>query len=536
MGNSEEEKKVELKAWQEEILAMSDEAASHLLFSSPWQYGAPIGTDADGAPLSQSDQKDLLSRSALQEECWHKFHNNPQVNTSVRGLVGRLCGFGFEVSSPVLEIQDAIDEVNFDPRNRLYDFLKKYVTRFYIEGELFLCLSIHPDGFIEVDFIDPGTVTSSEDDGIICHKNKPTLPLVYVVKVGSEEYQFPSIYLARYPEMINKVDSNDFDRSKLNVHKSRAKKYGKIGGYTKVVLHWNRGLITKRSTAYLRTTLEWLNYYENLKKYEIDHKKSSGAYLWTFQFENERAWKIWMALSDEQKKKTGIMAKKTPGSTLLVPPGMKCKAENPQLPKISEQDTDILHMITSGLNEPEDVSTGQSKGTFASVKESRGPMSDRISDEVEGFEKFMRHDFWGSIFFLKSAVSDFPETFDVREVVDFKNKKPVIKTLKRKPHHERLLEITFPTSEVIDYESRAKAFLGVKHGSTNFVLGVPNSTISRKMGIGNYRRQRLLDETEKLDYPDLIPEEDQESVQERSEGGEASTVKKKLVNRKKEGD
>jgi hypothetical protein len=61
-----------------------------------------------------------------------------------------------------------------------------------------------------------------------------------------------------------------------------------------------------------------LNYYENLKKYEIDHKKSAGAYLWIVTMEDPRAFRAWLALTDEQKRKTGIAAKKTPGSTLVL--------------------------------------------------------------------------------------------------------------------------------------------------------------------------------------------------------------------------
>ena len=518
---------------QEEILNMSDDAAQHLMLSSPWQSGVSSEVDADGAPVRSAVDddggKDNLSRSDLQRECWNKYHNNPQVNTSVRGLVGRLCGRGFSITSPVLEIQEVVDEIVNDPRNRLYEFFNKYLTRLYIEGELFLCFTIHKDGFIEVDFMDPSAFQSSESDGVICHRSKPNIPLVYVLKDGKDnEHQIPSIYLARYPEYINFIDSNDFSQKLLNRNKSRAKTYQGTNGYTKVIVQWNRGIMTKRSSSYLRTTLEWLNHYENLKKYEIDHKKSSGAYLWQVNFEDIRAWKIWMAMTDEQKSSTGVMAKKTPGSTILMPPGMKMVASNPNLPKISEGDTDILHMITSGLNEPEDVATGQSKGTFASVKESRGPMSDRISDEVEFFEKYLRFDFWKTIFWIKSAITDFPSTFSNEEVVDFKNQKPIKKQVKRVPESEELLEITFPISETIDVEGRAKGFLGVKHGSTNFVLGFPNSLIAKKLGVGNYRKQRLINETELIKYPELIPEEDQESVQEESEGGEASTANKKV--------
>jgi hypothetical protein len=259
--------------------------------------------------------------------------------------------------------------------------------------------------------------------------------------------------------------------------------------------------------------LEWLNYYENLKKYEIDHKKSSGSYVWVVTITDPKAYRLWVSLSAEEKRKTGIMAKKTPGGTLVLPMGMELKAINPQLPRISDSDTDILHMVTGGLNEPEDVTSGQSKGTFASVKASRGPMSDRMSDEIAYFERFLRYDFYRAVFFLRSAVTSFPSTFKRREAVDFKNKKAKFKDIERKPHE--LIEIAFPVSEVNDAETRAKAYLGVKHGSVYDTLGVSNKTIAEKLGIGNYRRERLQQATEEDRYPELIPTEDAESAQEK---------------------
>jgi hypothetical protein len=78
-----------------------------------------------------------------------------------------------------------------------------------------------------------------------------------------------------------------------------------------------------------------------------------------------------------------------------------------------------------------------------------------------------------------------------------------------------LIEIAFPVSEVNDAETRAKAYLGVKHGSVYDTLGVSNKTIAEKLGIGNYRRERLQQATEEDRYPELIPTEDAESAQEK---------------------
>ena len=355
------------------------------------------------------------------------------------------------------------------------------------------------------------------------------MPLFYIVDGDNlmEKEAIPSIFIARYPELLEIVRKmSDFDLKMSNTSKSRKHIFRQFKGYYRFVVAWDKGFVTRRAVSHLRTVLEWLNHYENLKKYEIDHKKSSGAYLWVFTIKDPRAFRLWLAMSDEDKRKTGIMAKKTPGSSLVLPPGMEVDVVNPNLSPIKEQDTDIMEMVTSGMNEAADVTTGTAKGTFASIRASRGPMSDNISDEIAYFDRWWRHDFWGSVFFLKSAVSDFPTSFPVTEVIGFEpvkkpdaNKeqepKPIVRTVRYRP--EQLIDVAYPVSEMLDLESRTKALLGVKHGPIAETVGIPNSEVARRIGIGGYGKARLRKATEDLTYPKLVYNLDAESLQEKSE-------------------
>jgi hypothetical protein len=518
---------------------MPDEVLSQIAFSTPWQYnpeGVAQGSttrDADGFPITGTSAEDKsldsFTRQQLQDECWLKFHKNPQLNTAIRGLVGRLTGLGYEVTSSVRQIQDFVDSIWFDWRNKLYHFWPKFCGRSYIDGELYLVVTCHRDGFIEVDFLEPKAITGSsnqdKDDGILFHPRKTHLPLLYNIKIRlheyqEREYQLPSIYVARDPSLLSHVKTDQlYDAQKLGeARRDPHSKFKAFGGFSKFVIAFDRSFVTRRAVSYLRTTLEWLNHYENLKKYEIDHKKSSGAYLWTFTFEDVKAFKNWLLLSDEEKRATGIGAKKVPGSSLVLPPGMTVAATHPQLPRISDEDTDIMQMISSGLNEPEDVTLGKSARPFGAVKMSRGPMSDRISDEVALWDRFSRFDFWGNLFFLHAKLnSRFPLQFVVKEAVDFDASKeepePIFKNVKRKP--EQLIEINYPSSEILGLESTAKATLWVKHGNLSDILGIPKSEISRKLGFGNYRRLRLKHATEEDALPPLTDPEDDEMLQEQ---------------------
>jgi hypothetical protein len=519
---------------REIVSKLDDDELSVIQFSVPWQYQpeySDYATDADGAPIypSSTEKEDTpTTRRKLQDECWNKFHRNPQINTSVRGLQGRLTGRGFETTSEVREVQDVIEEIELDPRNRLYNFWPKYVGRSNVEGELFLMLTCHwRTGFIEVDFIDPSSIDQDGDDdtGIIFHPDKTTMPLFYNINKNgddADEYdQVPSIFIARYPELLTVARKHEHFKLKFqNKSRSTAKAFKKFKGYYRFVISWDKGFITRRATSYLKTTIQWLNYYEMLKKYEIDHKKSSGAYLWAFKIDQPKDFRLWLSLSDEDRKKTGIAAKKTPGSMLILPPGMSLECVNPQLPSLSGQDTDVMHMAISGLNEPEDVTTGVAKGTYASIKASRGPMSDRISDEIAYYDRFAKNDFWGSVFFLKYAMGFFREYVKVREAVRWKEgtdgPEGVFENVKKRP--EQTIDISYPISEMTDFDARAKGLLGVKHGPISDTLGIPNKEIANSLGFGSYGRSRLRKATEEDRYPKLIYTMDAEALQETLEG------------------
>lgn len=486
---------------------LTDPELLSLKFAMPWQMDVmeegERGRDEDGFPTRKGlTEKD---RKTLQKSCWEKFEESPFVGTSIRGTVGRLTGMGFEITSEIDEIQEAIDETELDPRNRLYSFWPKYVGRAFIEGELFQLLTVHTDGFVEVDFIEPLSVDGGGSEGIFYHPTKTILPLFYNIFDGSSSQLVPSIFVAYYPKELMKVARKleGFKEELLSGSKNSNNKFNNIGGFNRFIVAWDRSFVTRRNVSYLRTILVWLNHYETLKKYEIDHKKSAGAYLWVVKIEDAKAFRTWLSLTDEERRKTGIMAKKTPGSMLVLPPGMTIEAINPKLPTITDTDTDILHLVTGGLNEPEDMATGQAKGTFASVKASRGPMSDRVSDEIAYFERYLRFDFYRSVFFLKTQVGVMKETYATEKAVDFKDNEPVFKTVQKKP--EFLIEIAFPSSELSDAESRARAYLGVKHGSLYDYLGIPNAEISKKLGFANYRKMRLRQATEDKRYPKLEP-------------------------------
>lgn len=510
---------------------LSDEALQ--AFSFPIASGSTgkPEVDADGFPtVNQNDLRDLHT---LQEKCWAKAESNPQINSHIRDIMGRMAGWGFEFNAQVRDLQKDVDEIALDPRNNLYQFFPKFCARAEIEGELFLSFTLHKDGFVEIDFLGPSMIKGGGDNnsGIIFHPTKQSFSLFYIVNfkktinndgyAEEEQALIPSINICYYPELESLVKNHpSYSEDKLRHSKARRKNsspYNKTSGYYRFIVHWNKGFMTQRNVSHIKTTIEWVNYYESLKKYEIDHKKSSGAYLWVIKMEDIKSFRRWLQMSEEERRQTGIMQPKDPGGTLVLPPGMSLECINPKLSSISDQDTDIMQMVSSGLQKPQDTMLGDYRSTYASVKASQGPQGDRINDELHYFKMFLTYDFWRPIFWLRSlAKKDFKYYRSVQDVVGFNNQEPIKKRVPKAVY--QLVDICLPTSRLEDIESMAKALLGSKHASVVDTLGIPRQTVARRLGFSNYFELRKQKATEDEIYPETLSAYDQESVQEKKEG------------------
>ena len=131
---------------------------------------------------------------------------------------------------------------------------------------------------------------------------------------------------------------------------------------------------------------------------------------------------------------------------------------------------------------------------------------------------FLLFDFFKHVFRLKNiADPKFKLKRKVEEVVDFKNGVEVYGS--KEVNAWNCVDVMFPVSEVNDIESRAKAYLGVKHGSLVDALGIPPSIIAEKLGFVGYKTLRMREATEKKLYPELISTVDSDSLDTNQEEG-----------------
>lgn len=494
--------------------------------------------DEDGFPTMNQDY--LWNLHQWQDECWKKVESNPQISSHVRDIMGRMTGWGFELKSSTRDIHKAIEEIMEDPRNDLYQNFPDYIARAEGQGELFLILTLHNNGFVEVDFAPPSSIRGGGDggSGIIFHPTKKNFPLFYNMKVDdskrnhsseSKDVLVPSINLAYYPDLEKEVkDHESYAAERTKFSKARRPKsnlYSQFNGYKRFMIHWNKGYMVRRNISHIKTTIQWVNYYEDLKKYEIDHKKSSGAYLWVIKMDNPQAFRQWLNMDEQQRKQTGIMQPKDPGGTLVLPPGMTLEVHNPKLNSISDEDNDIMQMVSSGLQKPQDTMLGDYKSTYASVKASQGPQGDRINDELHYFRMFLMYSFLRPVLWLRSkAKSDFKYMRKVQEVVGFENGEPQSETI-QKPCY-KLVDIDLPVSRLEDIEATATALLGSKHGSVVDTLGIDRKSVAKRLGFGGYEYHRMEKAREDDQLPETLSAENQEQVQEKTEGEQPKSKSK----------
>ena len=527
-----------------ELDGLSDAAISHLMAATPWQ-GSPPGdlapsvdnrpeVDEDGFTLGAgySGELSYTDFAKIQTMCWNKFQTNPFVFTTVLDVTGRLAGYGFSQHSSYPRADDVIEKTWTDPRNCLVQNFSKYMARSFIQGELFFAVTLHPDGFVEVDFVSPSVIKGFENgSGILTAKGKPMFPLMYRIEEASGGEKFiPSINLAYYPELWKQVEANKSYRKTKLFGKKKGKAYKELRDQQTFIIQFDQGFVTQRNVGRVRVTLEWLEYYTDLKKFEMDHKKSSGAYLWTIEIEDRQAFRMWLAMSEEEREKTGLMQKKVPGGTVMLPPGFKMTCNNPKLSSISNQDADILKMISAGLNIPEDVMTGSSTGTtYSGAKLSRGPLADRIKDHVIEVDRWLIHGFWRGILWLNHKATGMPWEYKIRKAYKFENQKPKFKNVLTEAH--KTVEINFPISEMGDIEGKARAFMGVKHGSVVETLGLSRTEVANSMGTQNYHQARLDLATEDDTYPELVTAAEIEMMQSKAgeDGLEKPAVPKEPV-------
>lgn len=506
----------------------TDEALAQFAIPMFVNGGRSTYRDADGFP--EVTEGNLQNLYELQAECWRKAESNPQINSHIRDQMGRMAGMGFKFSSEVADINSVIEEISEDPRNDLYQNFPKFCGRSEIEGELFLIFTLHRNGFVEVDFIPPSSIRGGGDEnsGIIFHSRKKSFPLFYNVNtttynhttLGSSQMTLvPSVNIAYFPELIkDAMTHSSWDESKTRMNKDPHPVYKQFGNYFRFIVHWNKGLMVSRNVSHIKTTIEWVNYYEMLKKYEIDHKRSSGAYLWVIKVDDKSTLRRWLLMTEEERKATGIMQVKEPGGTIVLPPGMSLDVLNPKLPTISDQDNDIMQMISSGLQKPQDTMLGDYKSTYASVKAAQGPQGDRILDELHYFRLFLRYSFWRPIFYLVSSVrSEFKYFRKATHIVEFKNKKAIKKKVDRPVY--KFVDIRLPVSRLDDLKEIGSVLLGTKHGSIVDTLGIPRREIAEKLGFTNYAQLRAEKEMEDEKYPETLSVLDQEAAQEKVESG-----------------
>ena len=407
----------------EGIEALNDQIQS-ITQTTPWQ--AKGVTTSVYSDINATDKKDIkpddASREQLQKLCWHKYRYFPGIHSSIEDKADLITGKGFGIYSTNAKIQGVIDDTIYSQRNQLFERIGEWPRRMLSEGELFLLNIIDTNGDTTTRIVEPDKLEGAEEgSGLITDTDDVTKTLFYRYNKGNGDYVLiPSEEIIYNPELENKLNNtSNYDAEKTKWAKSNDSVFKKFGGYYKYIIHWkNLSGISKirRDTSSLRTIVEWANLYENSVKWGLDYKKAQSSYAIVLEFQDtpagKYAYNIWLSMSEDEKKATGLAGALTPGSRIFLRPGVKMEIKSPNLSKGTGENLDLLNMVGAGARTPQDLMQGQSSGaTYASLKMSRNPFTISIENLQEKFKNFLVYRYFRTVFMQVVYYALIPNAF-----------------------------------------------------------------------------------------------------------------------------
>lgn len=494
--------------------------------TSPWQSkGTTTSVYSDiNATDSLKDMKpDEANRSQLQKMCWHKYRYFPGLLSSIEDKADLVTGKGFSVYSINAKIQAVVDDTMYSQRNLLFESIGEWPRRMLAEGELFLLNIVDTNGDTTTRVVEPDKIEGAEDEsGLVTDPDDVTKTLFYRYNKGNGDYVLiPSEEIIYNPELEKKLIGNsNYDAEKTKWAKNDDPAFKKFGGYYKYIIHWkNLSGITKirRDTPTLRAVIQWANLYEDSIKWGLDYKKAQSSYAVVLEFADTPAGKfaynVWAAMSDDEKKATGLSGTLKPGDRIFLRPGVVMKMLSPALSKGSGENLDLLNMVGAGARTPQDLMQGQSSGsTYASLKMSRNPFSINIENLQEKFRNFLVYRYFRAVFYCKSAIiQSFPTLFKKKVTTEVNKGKASFTYQMVEP--ARLIGISMPKIKLTEDEGVVRTMLGSKHMGLNSI-GISKKAMAEELGFDDYDRQKRERMLEEEEYGEDMLLQDAEAQQE----------------------
>ena len=509
--------------------------------STPWQ--AKGVTASVYSEINATDKQDIkpddVDRETLQKLCWHKYRYFPGIHSSIEDKADLITGKGFSIYSINEKIQEVIEDTIYSQRNLLFERIGEWPRRMLPEGELLLLNIIDSEGNTTTRVVEPGKIIGAEEgSGLITDPDDVTKTLFYRYDRGNSNYELiPSEEIIYNPALENKLKDNKYyEAAQTKWAKSDNPVYKKFGGYYKYIIHWkNLSGISKirRDTSSLRTIIEWANLYENSIKWGLDYKKAQSSYAIVLEFQDtpagKYAYNIWLSMSEEEKKATGLAGALTPGSRIFLRPGVKMEIKSPNLTKGTGENLDLLNMVGAGARTPQDLMQGQSSGaTYASLKMSRNPFTISIENLQEKFKNFLVYRYFRTVFYCKSAIkSSFPTVFKKKVVAEVVKGKPTFAYMLVEP--AKLVEVSMPQIKLTEDEGIVRTMLGSKHMGLNSI-GMSKKSMAESLGFDDYNRQKRERMIEEEDYGEDMLLQDAEAQQERQINNTGAEPTKKQRN------
>jgi hypothetical protein len=490
-------------------------------------------------PLSSVDDalpSDLNWRE-LQDQSYKYSKTFGPLRSMITQKSQMAAGKGFGFFSPILDVNEFLKDLFLSPRNRLDRKMVGIMQSMKSVVECFLLISLDETGSATVRPLDEKRIGQGKAHGLVTDPDDVTATMFYLYRggVGQKPEFIPDARFIYEPEEILKIrmdrlkksTTTNFDEKQIAESTLKPKLKGIFGGYRRFILHWKNldGIDhILRDTSSVATTLEWINLYVHAMKWELDYKRALSSFVIVMGFESTPEGRVaaakWLKMTDAERERTGLTKPLSPGSRVWLIPGMTLEIKAPQLPRLSQENQDLINMAGSGARMPTDIWSGHSSNTnFAALKLSRAPLSQEIEYDQYALEMFLRRDLvfacgvakikvGGGKFTGIASLADptgkgqeytLMPTYPMQWVSAMSKGKPTFQTVNVEFWHESVMSFEFPIISLEgDVGAEANMLMGSKHTGA-LGLKISQSSVAKRLTGGNLdkevRKRAIEDET-----------------------------------------
>jgi hypothetical protein len=293
----------------------------------------------------------------MQDAVHARYYSDPHCRSIIDNWTNYTIGGGLKVMVDVPKVQEVIDE--FRKRNKMKSREKKYVKRYYMDGELFMAYH-DKDGKVYVRRIQPDEITEIKT-------NPNDMEEVHKYKWEFEEQKEGTQQTYKSNQWVDDINSPTRGLKKSTVKKP--------------IIHFIKTTDEQelRGRVPLQPVLKWLKYYEDwqIDRIRLNHERAKVVWIKEVKGKSPTATE-----RDRRAPRGGVMLVETDNVRYRI------ESADLQAGDAKEDGLAILYTIGAGSNLPIHILNQRSdQAVYASIRKADTPFSQFIRGNQEFLEE-----------------------------------------------------------------------------------------------------------------------------------------------------